>query len=48
MFGIKPKTLLYWYKENLSGYRQAIAEGKWGDKKIRIADKDTGEILIRA
>ena len=45
MFSIKPKTLHYWYKENLSSYTQAVAEGKWGEKKILIADKDTGEII---
>lgn len=45
MFGIKPKTLHYWYKENLSGYKQAVAAGLWGEKKITIADQDTGEII---
>jgi transposase len=46
MFGLKPRTLYYWYKENLSGYRRAKASGQWGDKAIRIADKATGEILV--
>lgn len=45
MFGIKPKTLHYWYKEMLSGYKQDVASGKWGGKRITIADKDTGEVL---
>lgn len=45
MFGIKPKTLHYWYKENLSGYKQDVAAGVWGEKKITIADEDTGEIV---
>jgi transposase len=45
MFSIKPKTLHYWYKENLSGYKQAMAAGLWGEKKITIADQDTGEVI---
>lgn len=45
MFGIKPKTLHYWYKENLSGYKQDKEAGRWGEKKITIVDKDTGEVL---
>jgi transposase len=45
MFGIKPKTLHYWYKKHLSGYEQAIAEGRWGEKKIQVVDADTGEIV---
>ena len=45
MFGIKPKTLHYWYKENLSGYKQDVASGLWGEKKITIADQDTGEVI---
>ncbi len=45
MFSIKPKTLHYWYKEILSGYKQDVEEGRWGEKKITIVDKDTGEIL---
>jgi transposase len=45
MFGIKPKTLHYWYKEHLSGYKQDVAAGLWGEKKITIADEDTGEIV---
>jgi transposase len=45
MFGIKPKTLHYWYKENLSGYKQDVAAGHWGEKKITIADEGTGEIV---
>lgn len=45
MFSIKPKTLHYWYKEILSGYKQDVEAGRWGEKKITIVDKDTGEIL---
>lgn len=45
MFAIKAKTLFYWYKEYLSGYRQQVAEGKWGEKKIHVVDKETGEII---
>lgn len=45
MFSIKPKTLHYWYKEELSGYKQDIAAGKWGEKKIQVADKDSGEVV---
>lgn len=45
MFGIKPRTLHYWYKEYLSDYRRQIAEGQWGDKKIVVADKQTGEVI---
>ena len=45
MFSIKPKTLHYWYKEILSGYKQDVEEGRWCEKKITIVDKDTGEIL---
>ena len=45
MFGIKPKTLHYWYKEHLSGYKQDVAAGLWGEKKITIVDEDTGEVL---
>jgi hypothetical protein len=45
MFGIKPKTLHYWYKKHLSGYEQAIAEGRWGEKKIHVVDEDTGEVV---
>ena len=45
MFGIKPKTLHYWYKEYLSGYKQDVAAGLWGEKKITIADEDTGEVV---
>jgi transposase len=45
MFGIKPKTLHYWYKEILSGYKQDVKAGRWGEKKIMIVDKDTGEVL---
>lgn len=45
MFGLKPKTLHCWYKENLSGYRQSVAAGLWGEKKITVVDKDTGEVL---
>jgi transposase len=45
MFSLKPKTLHYWYKENLSGYRQDIEAGRWGEKKITAIDKHTGEVL---
>jgi transposase len=45
MFSIKPKTLHYWYKEILSGYKQDVEAGRWGEKKITIVDEDTGEIL---
>ena len=45
MFSIKPKTLHYWYKEILRGYKQDVEAGRWGEKKITIVDKDTGGIL---
>lgn len=45
MFGLKPKTVHYWYKEELSDYRRDIAAGRWGDKKIEEVDKDTGEVI---
>jgi len=45
MFSIKPKTLHYWYKEHLSGYKQDVASGLWGEKKITIVDEETGEIV---
>lgn len=45
MFGLKPKTLHYWYKENLSGYKQDVEMGRWGEKKILIANKETGEVV---
>lgn len=45
MYGIKPKTMHYWYKEYLSGYRQQVAEGKWGEKRIYVTDKETGEVI---
>ena len=32
MFGLKPKTVHYWYKEEISDYRKDIAAGKWGEK----------------
>ena len=44
MFSIKPKTLHYWYREELSGYKQEIAAGKWGEKKILVCDKSSGEV----
>ena len=44
MFSIKPKTLHYWYKEELSGYKQEVEAGTWGEKKITVVDKDTGEV----
>ncbi len=45
MFSIKPKTLHYWYKEELSGYKQEVEAGRWGDKKIQVVDKDSGEVV---
>lgn len=45
MFGLKPRTLYYWYKEDLSGYRKAKASGVWGNKAIRVTDKESGEVL---
>jgi transposase len=45
MFGLKPKTLHYWYKENLSGYKQDVEMGLWGEKKIQVVDKETGEVV---
>ena len=45
MFGLKPRTLYYWYKENLSGYRQARACGEWGGKFIRKVNEQTGEVV---
>ena len=45
MFGLKPKTLHYWYKTELSGYQKQVKEGTWGEKKIIVADKQTGEVL---
>lgn len=45
MFSIKPKTLHYWYKEHLSGYREAVDKGDWGKKKIQVVDFDTGEVV---
>lgn len=45
MFSIRPKTLHYWYKEELSGYKQDVEEARWGDKKIQVVDKDSGEVI---
>lgn len=45
MFGLKPKTVHYWYKEELSDYRRDIAAGKWGEKKIQVIDIDSGEVV---
>ena len=45
MFSIKPKTLHHWYKNDLSGYKEAVAERRWGEKKILEVDRDTGEVL---
>lgn len=45
MFGLKPKTVHYWYKEELSDYRRDIAAGKWGEKKIQVIDTDSGEVV---
>lgn len=45
MFSIKPRTLHYWYKYELSDYKKDIKSGIWGQKKIMVADKDTGEVI---
>ncbi len=45
MFSIKPKTLHYWYKEELSGYKQDVEAGTWGEKKITVVDEETGEVI---
>jgi len=45
MFNIKTKTLHYWHKEHLSGDRQDVEAKRWGEKKITIADKTTGEVV---
>lgn len=45
MFGIKPKTLHHWYKDDLSGYKKEKEDGRWGEKKILDVDKGTGEVL---
>lgn len=45
MFSLKPKTLHYWYKEYLSGYNQDVEMGRWGEKKILVVEKETGEII---
>jgi transposase len=45
MFGIKPKTLHYWYKECFSDYRKDIAEGRWGSKRIQVVDTQSGEVV---
>ncbi len=45
MFSIKPKTLHYWYKEELSDYKKDIAEGRWGEKKVQLIDEQTGEVM---
>jgi len=44
MFGIKPKTLLYWYNEELSSYTEDLAAGGWGNKVISVVDEQTGEV----
>jgi transposase len=44
MFGLKPKTVHYWYKEKISDYRKDITAGKWGEKKIQVIDKVSGEV----
>jgi len=44
MFGIKPKTLHYWYKEELSSYTEDLAAGGWGNKVISVVDEQTGEV----
>jgi len=48
MFSIKPKTLHYWYKENLSSYTQAVAEGKWGEKKYLLQIKIQEKLLKKS
>ena len=45
MFNIKPKTMHHWYKKELSGYQQAVCDKTWGEKKITVADKTTGEVV---
>lgn len=46
MFSLKPKTLHYWYKHELSGYDQDIASGNWGSQKIATeVDVSTGEVV---
>lgn len=45
MFGIKPRTMYFWYKHFLSGYSEKIKAGTWGEKSIKIIDKETGEII---
>ena len=44
MFGLKPKKVHYWYKEEISDYRKDIAAGNWGEKKIQVIDKTSGEV----
>jgi transposase-like protein len=44
LFGLKIKTLYYWYKEYLSDYRSDIKSKKWCSEKIEVIDKKTGEI----
>lgn len=45
MFGYKPKTFYWWYRNFLSGYNEDVGQGLWGGNNIYIADKETGEIL---
>lgn len=45
MFSIRPKTLHHWYKDDLSGYTEAIANKRWGEKQLLEVDKETGEVL---
>lgn len=45
MFGIKPRTLYNWYKLELSGYPEKLRAGTWGEKSIKIANVETGEII---
>jgi transposase len=45
MFGLKPKTVHYWYKEEISDYRRDIAAGRWGTVSIKVVDKTSGEVV---
>lgn len=45
MFGIKPRTLHFWYKHYFSGFPEKVASKTWWEKTIKIADKSTGEVI---
>ena len=45
MFGIKPRTLHYWYKHYFSGFKEKVANGTWWEKSIKIVDKESGEVV---